>query len=134
MEEATTALRRLEVGPLRVQLLERIAQLLCLALGRRRCRLCRFERATQPITLSPQLGRLLRRRVNELAGEKVTRVEAEADGMADLGELDAHTLRRLDMLGPFGAGNPRPTFASRVKMVGRPSVDSRGQDLRFRVV
>ena len=38
------------------------------------------------------------------------------------------------MLGPFGAGNPQPTFASRqIKVVGRPAVDGRGRDLRFRV-
>ena len=56
------------------------------------------------------------------------------DGAAEFDELEPRLLRRLDLLGPFGAGNPRPTFVcSGVKLVGYPQVDSWGRDLRIRV-
>ena len=43
-------------------------------------------------------------------------------------------MRRLDSLGPFGVGNPRPSFVSAgVRLLGRPSVDHRGLDLRLRL-
>jgi single-stranded-DNA-specific exonuclease len=76
-----------------------------------------------------------RRAINERAGPLVASAQAvKPDGLADLGELDMASMRRLDMLGPFGAGNPRPSFTTRgVRIAGRPQVDSRGQDLRFRV-
>jgi single-stranded-DNA-specific exonuclease len=57
------------------------------------------------------------------------------DGAATFGELDPHTVRRLDMLGPFGMGHRRPMFTTRgVRTVGHPLTDVRGQDLRLRVV
>ncbi|MBX3462982.1 MAG: single-stranded-DNA-specific exonuclease RecJ [Planctomycetes bacterium] len=60
--------------------------------------------------------------------------EAPIDGAATFGELDPHTVRRLDMLGPFGSGHRRPRFATRgVRTVGHPLTDVRGQDLRLRV-
>ncbi|MBL8751572.1 MAG: single-stranded-DNA-specific exonuclease RecJ [Planctomycetes bacterium] len=59
---------------------------------------------------------------------------APIDGLAQLDELDPHTVRRLDMLGPFGTGHHRPRFATRgVRTVGHPLTDARGQDLRIRV-
>lgn len=55
------------------------------------------------------------------------------DGAARFDELDPHTVRRLDMLGPFGMGHRRPRFATRgVRTVGNPMTDVRGQDLRLR--
>jgi len=55
------------------------------------------------------------------------------DGRATFTELDPHTVRRLDMLGPFGAGNRRPLFCtSGVRTVGAPLTDARGIDLRLR--
>ena len=57
------------------------------------------------------------------------------DGEATFGELDPHTIRRFDMLGPFGHGAPRPRFRTHgVKLVGTPFVDARGQDVRVRLV
>ncbi len=57
------------------------------------------------------------------------------DGHAGFSELDPHTVRRLDLLGPFGAGAPRPRFVTRgVHAVGNPCVDLRGQDVRVRLV
>ncbi len=56
------------------------------------------------------------------------------DGPADFDELDPRLVRQLDRLGPFGHGNPRPTFVTTdVKLVGNPTVDSHGLDLRIRV-
>jgi len=58
----------------------------------------------------------------------------EVDGQADFAEFDPREVRKLDMLGPFGAGNRRPVFVTHdVRVVGNPTLDSRGQDLRFRV-
>ena len=40
----------------------------------------------------------------------------------------------LDQLGPFGAGNRRPVFATEnARLVGNPQLDARGADLRIRV-
>ena len=59
----------------------------------------------------------------------------EIDGRADFSEMDSRDIRKIDMLGPFGAGNRRPVFMTEdVKIVGNPTLDKRGQDLRFRVV
>jgi single-stranded-DNA-specific exonuclease len=57
------------------------------------------------------------------------------DGTASLHELDPQTVRRLDMLGPFGSGHRRPRFTTHgVRFVGNPLTDVRGVDLRVRVV
>lgn len=57
------------------------------------------------------------------------------DGPANFDEFDPHTIRRLDALGPFGTGHPRPRFVtSDVRTVGLPMTDARGLDLRLRVV
>jgi single-stranded-DNA-specific exonuclease len=61
--------------------------------------------------------------------------DAPIDGAANFAELDPHTVRRLDMLGPFGSGHRRPRFTTPgVRTVGSPLTDVRGQDLRVRVV
>ena len=50
-------------------------------------------------------------------------------------ELDPHSVRRLDMLGPFGQGHRRPRFCtSGVRTVGHPLTDERGSDLRLRML
>ena len=60
--------------------------------------------------------------------------DVEADGHARFAELDPETLRRLDLLGPFGSGNPRPRFCTpNVKLVGQLTTETRGLDLRTRV-
>lgn len=76
-----------------------------------------------------------REKINAVAEQMlVARPPIAIDGAADLAEFDPRVLRRMDQLGPFGAGNPRPTFISRdVKLVGYPQVDSWGRDLRLRV-
>ena len=76
-----------------------------------------------------------RERINRQSGDLVTSPPlADPDGLAQLAEFDSQVLRKLDLLGPFGAGNPRPRFVSRgVRVVGRPTVDGRRHDLRFRV-
>lgn len=57
------------------------------------------------------------------------------DGEATFDELDPHTVRRFDLLGPFGMGCPRPRFFTPgVKAVGHPCADMRGQDVRIRLV
>ncbi|MEO6596260.1 MAG: single-stranded-DNA-specific exonuclease RecJ [Planctomycetota bacterium] len=59
----------------------------------------------------------------------------QVDGEATFAELDPHTVRRLDMLGPFGSGHRRPVFrTTSVRTIGNPLTDVRGQDLRVRVV
>ncbi len=77
----------------------------------------------------------LRTQLNRTAGALVQSAWlACPDGEVGLSELDPKSVRKLDLLGPFGAGNPRPVFVSTgVRAVGRPSVDARNQDLRFRV-
>lgn len=76
-----------------------------------------------------------RRSINERHGHRVAQAPPEtADGAADLGELEVRAVRKLDLLGPFGPGNPRPRLASRrVRLVGQPFVDSRDRSVRFRV-
>ena len=78
----------------------------------------------------------LRERVNEVARATETpKGEVQIDGVAELTELDSHDVRKLEMLGPFGPGNRRPVFLTEdVKIVGNPTIDPRGRDLRFRVV
>lgn len=68
------------------------------------------------------------------ASQPATPSPVPIDGGARLCELDPHTVRRLDLLGPFGSGQPRPRLlSSGVRAVGNPSADLRGQDLRLRV-
>jgi len=56
------------------------------------------------------------------------------DGMASFEEFDPQTIRRLDALGPFGQGHPRPRFVTHgVQFVGNPFVEMRGQHVRIRV-
>lgn len=56
------------------------------------------------------------------------------DGYATFAELDPHTIRRFDMLGPFGNGHPRPRFRTDgVRIAGTPFVDVRGSDVRLRL-
>jgi single-stranded-DNA-specific exonuclease len=69
------------------------------------------------------------------ASQQIVGDRIPVDGGASFPELDPHTVRRLDMLGPFGSGHPRPRFLSHgVRAVGAPFVDTRGQDVRIRVV
>lgn len=79
-----------------------------------------------------------RERINAVADQVMQPTpQIEPEATVGFAELDPHDIRRLDMLGPFGAGNRRPVFATEgVKLVGNPIVDGRGQgrDLRFRVV
>jgi single-stranded-DNA-specific exonuclease len=57
------------------------------------------------------------------------------DGQARFQELDPHTVRKLELLGPFGTGHRRPRFCTTgVTTVGHPQTDLRGQDLRLRLV
>ncbi|MSR37737.1 MAG: single-stranded-DNA-specific exonuclease RecJ [Planctomycetes bacterium] len=56
------------------------------------------------------------------------------DGMASFAELDPHTIRRLDLLAPFGMGHRRPRFCTHdVKIIGNPLIDTRGQGLKVRL-
>ena len=65
------------------------------------------------------------------AGEVLPMVDAEAS----FTELEPAVVRRLDLLGPFGSGAPRPRFCTRsVRTVGQPQADARGQDLRLRLL
>lgn len=57
------------------------------------------------------------------------------DGTVTFADLDPHTVRRFDLLGPFGSGHPRPRFRTRsVRVAGTPFVDVRGSDVRLRLV
>jgi single-stranded-DNA-specific exonuclease len=57
------------------------------------------------------------------------------DGPAGFHELDPDSVRRLEMLGPFGSGHRRPRFSTHgVRLIGHPLTDVRGQDLRLRVL
>jgi single-stranded-DNA-specific exonuclease len=59
----------------------------------------------------------------------------QIDGHAQFAELDPHTVKKLDMLGPFGRGHRRPRFCTAdVRTIGNPTTDVRGLDLRLRVV
>ncbi len=77
-----------------------------------------------------------RTRINAVADQTMKPITPIAvDGLIELDELDPREVRRLDLLGPFGSANRRPVFLCQgVKIVGTPSVDQRGVDLRFRVV
>ena len=56
------------------------------------------------------------------------------DGEATFDELAPQALRRLDALGPFGNGHPRPRFVTHdVKVVGAPFVETRGRHVRVRL-
>lgn len=57
------------------------------------------------------------------------------DGPANFADFDPQTIRRLDMLGPFGSGHQRPRFRCQgVTSVGTPLADARGSVLRLRLV
>ena len=74
------------------------------------------------------------RKFEQVCGEMPSDQATYYDGPARFAELDPQTVRRLDMLGPFGSGHPRPRFlTSGVQTVGNPTTDVRGQDLRIRV-
>ncbi len=77
----------------------------------------------------------LRRELNQAALQHPTQTRPmHVDGQVGFDELDPRLVRQLDQLGPFGEGNPRPTFVTtNVKLVGNPSVDTRGVDLKIRV-
>ncbi len=82
---------------------------------------------------------VLRERMNALAGDAAIE-DAESpdltlDGEVFLHELNADLVRELDMLAPFGQGNPRPIFAATgLRLVGNPQiVGSRGNHLALMV-
>ncbi len=77
----------------------------------------------------------LRQRINKAAAEtQENNLPFQVDGNASLRELDPQNIRRLDMLGPFGPKNRQPVFVTKdLKIVGNPTTDSHGRDLRFRV-
>ncbi len=57
------------------------------------------------------------------------------DGWATLAELDPESVRKLELLGPFGNGNRRARFRSTgLRAVGWPHVDTRGNHLKLRLV
>ena len=58
-----------------------------------------------------------------------------SDGDASFAEYDPTSVRRLEMLAPFGMGHRRARFLTRgVRIVGSPQNDVRGLDLRMRFV
>lgn len=63
-----------------------------------------------------------------------TDVAELCDGSAGFQEFDPMSVRRLDLLAPFGTGNRRARFLTRgVRLVGSPQNDVRGTDLRVRL-
>jgi len=78
-------------------------------------------------------------RMDRLAAEKLGPARAEpqlaVDDVADLAELNPYLVRELEMLAPFGQGNPRPLFcASGLRVVGNPrTVGSNSDHLVFMV-
>ncbi len=83
-----------------------------------------------------QIGEL-RRRINEVAekrlavGDLVRRIEA--DGEADLGEMEPEAVDELNGLGPFGVGNPRPVLVTRELKVEEARRVGDGSHLALRV-
>jgi len=77
----------------------------------------------------------LRQQLNSsVSAGSVDNSPRHVDAQVDFDELDPRLIRQLDQLGPFGQGNPRPTFVTtNVRLVGNPTVDNRGLDLRIRV-
>lgn len=79
------------------------------------------------------------RALQEHAGRHFTKItplpvlEIDAAGVAD--ELDANFVWQLKRLGPFGHGNPRPTFVTgTVELVGEPkAIGQDGKHLMFNV-
>ena len=57
------------------------------------------------------------------------------DAEATLGEFREETVRELDMLGPFGQGNPKPIFATKgVRLAAQPrKVGAKGDHLQLAV-
>ena len=74
------------------------------------------------------------RRFETVCGQMPAGAPMFYDGPARFAELDPQTVRRLDMLAPFGAGHPRPRFLTTgVMTVGNPTTDARGLDVKIRV-
>ncbi len=73
--------------------------------------------------------------INAVAATKLQApAQLALDGTVMFGELEPRDVRALDLLGPFGAGNRRPTFLSKgVRLVGTPSLDARSGDMRLRL-
>lgn len=66
-----------------------------------------------------------------LTGEHLQRARY-VDAIIQLNELDAEGVRALDLLEPFGAGNPEPTFASLgVEIVSAKPFGQEGRHLRL---
>jgi len=59
----------------------------------------------------------------------------KVDAEVDPGRINLETARVMDCLGPFGAGNPRPVFATReIRVVGQPKrIGRRGAHLAMHV-
>jgi single-stranded-DNA-specific exonuclease len=89
------------------------------------------------ITIRPQRIDEFRRRLNEHAASCLTADDLQPAVTIDL-ELKPETVtfslaRELDALEPFGAGNPRPVFATRnLRCMSPPSV-IKDRHLKFRV-
>jgi len=68
-------------------------------------------------------------------GENDVVAKLHIDAVAKLGEFRKDTVRELQMLGPFGQGNPRPVFATKgVRLASPPrKVGTRGEHLQLAV-
>ncbi len=71
----------------------------------------------------------------EMAPEEEPTPELHLDGESELKELNLELLREMNLLAPFGEGNPQPLFAaSGLRLVGQPrTVGSTGRHLAFMV-
>jgi single-stranded-DNA-specific exonuclease len=74
---------------------------------------------------------VLRRAVNEIADKHVTQADyatptLQIDAEVPLREFTAEGVRMLEMMEPFGEGNPEPIFAAEVEIAAPPKVVGRG--------
>ncbi|HEY55052.1 MAG TPA: single-stranded-DNA-specific exonuclease RecJ [Dehalococcoidia bacterium] len=80
----------------------------------------------------------LTRRLSQLAAEKLAgadlRPQLNIDAEVALPSLSGNTFNTIQMLAPFGRGNPAPTFLSqRAEVVNCRTMGSNGEHLRFRL-
>ncbi len=88
------------------------------------------------MTLSMDNVNELRTRLNELAEEQLQEEDlvpvTEVDAECELKDISLKALEELQMLAPFGVGNPKPIFVIRnIKAVGARQIGGQGTHLKL---
>jgi len=75
-------------------------------------------------------GEIFARTVQEHAGE-ITEAELEISAWLDPDQIDEQFMADLELLHPFGQGNPEPVFGIRGVVLRQPPIVFKGQHFRF---